>query len=272
MTIAIIIPLYNQLHYTRLCLESIASHTRHDIRLIVIDNASSDGTAEFLATLDSLTVIHNPTNLGCAGAWNQGVKAASGAEWMVILNNDVIVSPEWLTGLLEAAADWQLDIVCPAIREGACNYDVDAYSAEFVSRMHATIRRGAGLGVCFMVHRRVFETIGGFDETFRIGQYEDADFFLRARRAHFRIGSVGRSFLHHFGAITQRAMNRSQPTTVYALENRARFIRKWRRNGWQWAWSRNRDKLGIWLHGRVERLLYRHTLIEKWLDGRLHYF
>ena len=272
MGVAIIIPLYNQLHYTQLCLESIARHTRHDIQLIVIDNASSDGTAEYLASLDDVTVIRNPTNLGCAGAWNQGVRAASRAEWLVILNNDVIVSPRWLTGLLEAATHWQLDIVCPAIREGDCDRDLAAYSADFVSRMHSTIRRGAGLGVCFMVHRRVFEDIGGFDEAFHIGQYEDMDFFLRARRAHHRIGTVGRSFLHHFGAITQRSMSRSQPPIPYALQNRAYFIRKWKRNGWQWAWSRNRDRLMIWLHSRVERLLYRHTLIEKWLDGRLRYY
>ena len=271
MGVAIIIPLYNHLHYTQLCLESIARHTRHVIQLILIDNASSDGTAEYLASLDDVTVIRNPTNLGCAGAWNQGVEAASGAEWLVILNNDVIVSPGWLTGLIEAATHWQFDIVCPAIREGDCDYDMAAYSAGFVSRMHSTIRRGAGLGVCFMVHRRVFEDIGGFDEAFHIAQYEDADFFLRARRAHYRIGTVGRSFLHHFGAITQRSMNRSQPSISYALKNRAYFIRKWKRNGWQWAWNRNRDRLMIWLQSWVERLLYRHTLIEKWLDGRLRY-
>ncbi len=272
MAIAIVIPLHDQLHYTRLCLESIARHTRDDIRLILIDNASSDGTAEHLASLDDATVIRNPTNLGCAGAWNQGVEAASGAEWIVILNNDVIVTPGWLTGLLEAAAHWQLDIVCPAIREGECDRDTASCSADFVSRMHSTIRRDAGLGACFMVHRRVFEEIGGFDETFHIGQYEDADFFLRARRARFRIGTVGRSFLHHFGSITQRSIGRSQPAMKYAARNRAHFIRKWRRNRWQWAWSRNRDRLKIWLHSRVERLLYRHTLIEKWTDGRLRYF
>ena len=272
MRVAVVIPLHNQLHYTRLCLESIASHTRHDIQLIVIDNASSDGTAEYLAALDDVTVIRNTTNLGCARAWNQGLKAACGAEWIVILNNDVIVSPGWLTGLLEAATHWQLDIVCPAIREGGCHRDLTAYSADFVARMHSAIRRGAGLGICFMVHRRVFADIGGFDEAFHIAQYEDADFFLRARRAHYSIGTVGRSFLHHFGAITQRSLSRSHPATPYASKNRAHFIRKWKRNDWEWAWSRNRDRLKIWLHSRAERLLYRHTLIEKQLDGRLRYY
>jgi N-acetylglucosaminyl-diphospho-decaprenol L-rhamnosyltransferase len=272
MGVAVVIPLHDQLHYTRLCLESIASHTRHDLQLIVVDNASSDGTAEYLASLDDVTVIRNAANLGCAAAWNQGVEAASGAEWIVILNNDVVVSPGWLTGLLEAAAHWRLDIVCPAIREGDCDRDLVAYSADFVSRMHSTIRRGAGLGVCFMVHRRVFADIGGFDETFRIAQYEDADFFLRARRARYSIGTVGRSFLHHFGAVTQRSLSRSQPSARYASKNRAHFIRKWKRSGWQWAWSRNRDRLTIWLHSQTERLLYQHTLIEKQLDGRLRYF
>lgn len=272
MVVAVVIPIHNQLHYTRLCLESLASHARHDLRLILVDNASSDGTAEYLASVDGATVIRNSTNLGCAGAWNQGVEAAAGAEWIVVLNNDVLVPPGWLAGLLEAAAHWGLDIVSPAMREGECNYDLASYSADFVARMRSVIRRGAGLGVCFMVHRRVFEGIGGFDEAFQVGQYEDVDFFLRARRAHFRIGTVGRSFLHHFGAITQRSMSRSQPSLAYASKNRAHFIAKWKRHWWTWAWSRGKDRLTIWLHGRVERALYRHTLIEKWLDGRLRYF
>lgn len=272
MTIAIIIPLYNQQHYTKLCLESLACHTAEAVRIIAIDNASSDGTSEYLAGRRGIAVISNRENLGCAGAWNQGIKAAEGAEWIVVLNNDVIISSGWLDGLLEAACRWKLDIVSPAIREGDYNYDIEPYSREYVSRMHGAIRRGKAHGICFMVHRRVFEEIGLFDENFRIGQYEDKDFFLRAVRAGFRLGTVGSSFLHHFGSITQNSLSKSRKAKPYALENKAYFVRKWKLSWWQRALSRNRHKCETWLHSLRERLLYRHSLMEIWKDGRLRHY
>ncbi len=272
MTIAITIPLYNQLHYTKQCLESIERNSHTTVRIIAVDNASTDGTGAYLAGLSGINVISNRENLGCAGAWNQGIRAASGADWIVILNNDVIVSPGWLEGLQKGAEQWGLDIVSPGIREGACNYDIDSYAREYVSRMHDTIRRGTAYGICFMVHRRVFETIGCFDENFRIGQFEDKDFFRRAQQAGFRLGTVGCSFLHHFGSVTQDAVRKTKTVKPYVIENRAYFNKKWRLSWWQRAASRNRSKLSNWLHSLRERLLHRHTLIEKWIGGRLRYY
>ncbi len=272
MTIAIIIPLYNQVHFTKLCLESLARYTQGQIKIIVIDNASSDGTAEYLASRNDITVISNNENRGCAGAWNQGVKAASEAEWIVVLNNDVIVSPLWLDGLLKAATLWDLDIICPAIREGDYNYDIEPYASEYVSCMHNTIRRGIAHGICFMVHHKVFKDIGYFDENFRIGQYEDSDFFLRAKLANYNIATVGNSFMHHFGSITQKSLSTVYKAKPYALENKAYFNKKWRLSWWQRALRRNKIKMINWLHSSGEKLLHRHTLVEKWIDGRLRYF
>lgn len=272
MFIAITIPLYNQLHYTKICLDSIARHTNENARLIIVDNASSDGTAEYLADRHDITVIANSENRGCSGAWNQGVEAAAEAEWLVILNNDVICSPGWLEGLITAAQRWSLDIVCPAIRHGKYNYDIEPYSREYVSKMGDAIRQGAAHGICFMVNRRVFAKIGAFDENFRIGQYEDTDFFLRAKRAGFRLGTVGSSFLHHFGSVTQDSLKKSKEIKPYALENKAYFIRKWKLTWWQRTLSRNRNKFVNWLHSRKERVLHGHSLVEIWMDGELRYF
>lgn len=272
MTVSITIPLYNQLHYTRQCLESINRQQQEPLRIIVVDNASSDGTGDYLAGLQDTEVISNAVNLGCAGAWNQGVNATASSEWLIILNNDVIVSPGWVSGLLLAAKRWDLDIVSPAVREGLYNYDIEPYSREFTELMKDTIRYGAVHGICFMVRRRVFDAIGSFDENFRIGQFEDKDFFLRARRAGFRLATVGCSFLHHFGSVTQDSIRKNRVVKSYVVENKAYFIRKWKLTWWQRALSRNSEKLSNWLHSRRERLLYRHTLVEKWIDGELHYF
>jgi GT2 family glycosyltransferase len=269
--ISIVIPLYNQLCYTKGCLESIRQKTGSDVEIILVNNASSDGTAEYLSKLSGVTVINNDTNRGCSGAWNQGVSAASG-DWIVILNNDVILSSGWIEGLLAAAERWHLDVISPAIREGELNYDIEANAREITGRMSDIVRRGRAHGICFMVHSRVFEAVGTFDENFRIGQYEDTDFFLRVQKSGFRLGTVGSSFLHHFGSKTQNSIKTVKVAKPYALENKAYFIRKWKLPWWKRAVIRNRNKLMNRLCCLREKALCGHTLIEKWIDGRLCYF
>jgi GT2 family glycosyltransferase len=268
--VSIIVPLYNQLAYTKTCLESVRSTTSHETEIILIDNASSDGTAEYLATLDGVLIICNKENLGFAGACNQGIRAASG-EWIVVMNNDVILSDGWLVGLLDAARRWDLQIVSPAIREGEHNYEIGQYARELTGRMNAVIRKGQANGICFMANRRVFETIGIFDDNFRIGQYEDKDLFLRATQAGFKLGTVGSSFLHHFGSVTQNSIKTARADKPYALQNKAYFSRKWNLPWWKRALNRNWSKLVNRLCSLRERTIYGHTLMEKWIDDRLHY-
>ncbi len=268
--VSIVIPLYNQLAYTKGCLLSLAKTTPQNIEIILVDNASSDGTGDYLSTLSNVTIISNTENLGCSGAWNQGAKAASG-EWIMILNNDVLLSPDWLKGLLEGAELHALDIATPAIREGQHNYDIETYALDLTTSMGNVVRKGKANGICFMVHRRVFDAIGGFDENFRIGQYEDTDFFLRASRAGFRLGTVGSSFLHHFGSVTQKSIKTARTARPYAIENKAYFIRKWNMPWWKRALFRNSDKLINRIQSRLEKKLYGHSLMEKWIDGRLRY-
>jgi len=267
---SIIVPLYNQLPFTKGCLESINRTTPDGVEIILINNASTDGTTEYLASLSWITVISNTKNLGFSGACNQGIKAASG-EWLVVLNNDVLMATGWLSGLQSAASRWKLDIVTPAIREGEYNYDLELYGCEFTSRLRNVIRRGKANGICFMAHRRVFDKIGIFDENFRIGQYEDKDLFLRAALAGFKLGTVGCAFIHHFGSVTQNAIKCARIDKPYALENKAYFIRKWNLTWWQRALRRNAEKTSNTFHSLRERMLYGHTLLEKCINGRLSY-
>ena len=116
--VTIVIPLFNQLQYTKICLESLQSHGVCGARILLINNGSTDGTREYLTSCQGVDVLNNLENLGCAGAWNQGVEE-SATEWVLLLNNDVIVSPGWLEGLLSFARERGVDVVTPAIREGS---------------------------------------------------------------------------------------------------------------------------------------------------------
>jgi GT2 family glycosyltransferase len=269
--VTIVIPLYNQLRYTRICLESLQTHGAGGARILVIDNGSTDGTGDYLATCQGVEVVSNPENLGCAGAWNQGVRE-SATEWVLLLNNDVIVSPGWLEGLLRFAQERGVDLVSPAIREGEYNYDIVEYGARFVAAMGNVSRMGVADGICFMVNSRVFRSLGGFDEKFRIGQFEDADFFRRAAQGGFRLGTTGRSFLHHFGSVTQDAIRKRKGARPYEAQNRAYYREKWQLSWWRRRCERRVRRWRELVWRTRERVLFGHTLKEKWLGGRLRYF
>lgn len=270
MAASIVIPVHDQLGFTKGCLASLREHAA-DSEIVVVDNGSTDGTAEYLTAQAGIAVIRNAENRGCAPAWNQGV-AASGGEWVVILNNDVIVTAGWLEGLLAFAGRERLDIVSPAIREGALEYDLRGYARDFVSRMAGLRRIGVADGICFMVGRRVFEAVGEFDENFRIGQFEDVDFFRRAAAAGFRLGTTGGAFIHHFGSVTQDAIRGRRSARPYEAENREYYRRKWNLTWTRRLLERRRAKLrGLFWRVR-ERLATGHTLKERWEGGRLRHF
>src|SRR3954464_11583922 len=100
---SIVIPVYNQLDYTRECIAAIDARTaKGSWELIVVDNASTDGTSAWLSGLSlphaPVRVIRNAANLGFGRACNQGMSAAQG-DGVVLLNNDAVVLGDWLSGL-----------------------------------------------------------------------------------------------------------------------------------------------------------------------------
>ena len=104
---SVIIPCWNQLEFTRQCIRALKTHTRPPWELIVIDNGSTDHTGTYLAGVQDgstapVTVITNTTNRGFPAAINQGLKVARG-EYLVLLNNDVVVTDSWLEQLVALA-------------------------------------------------------------------------------------------------------------------------------------------------------------------------
>jgi glycosyltransferase involved in cell wall biosynthesis len=105
---SVIIPLWNQLEFTRKCLHALFRQTAPNWELIVIDNGSTDGTGSYLAGVQDaspvpVTVIANGTNRGFPAAINQGLQYARG-EYLVLLNNDVVVTEGWLSQLIGLAS------------------------------------------------------------------------------------------------------------------------------------------------------------------------
>ena len=119
---SIIVPCFNQLEFTRHCLRALFRHTRPPWELIVIDNGSRDGTGAYLAGVQDaspvpVTVIANAVNRGFPAAVNQGLSVARG-EYLVLLNNDAVVTDSWLDQLI-ALAEMKADSTRGTGREGA---------------------------------------------------------------------------------------------------------------------------------------------------------
>ena len=224
-----VIPVFNQVEYTRQCLDSLLADGVPAAEVVVVDNASTDGTRELLASRPGLHVIANDRNLGCSAAWNQGVEAAATlrAEWVIVLNNDVVVGPGFRDGLLAFAAEAGCQVVSPAMGEGELDYDLASFAEVHRRALGSASRRGIATGVCFMVHHTVFARIGSFDTKLGLAGYEDEDFFRRASAAGFRLATTGRAYLHHYGSVTQKSVKAGMGAPRSArLGDRDHFRRK----------------------------------------------
>lgn len=206
---AITFACYNQLDYTKRCLESLIKSGVDPARIVAVDNLSSDGTQDYLLGQSLGQVILNRDNFGCGVAWNQGALALQ-AEWTIVMNNDVVVSANWLEGLLSGAERHRLLVASPAMIEGDLDYDLEEMAVRGSSLLGTHIRMQLPHAVCMAIHHSVWKTVGFFRATPRLLGYEDGIFFNALARDRVTSGTVGSSWIHHFGSITQKAMKQER--------------------------------------------------------------
>jgi len=186
----IIMPVWNNCEVTQRALESVVRHTSGDWRLIIIDNASTAPTRQYLqdfsrAHKDCITLIRNEENLGFIKATNQGLKA-SRAAFACLLNNDVVVTDGWLAGLLRVAKLREdIGIVNPTWTQDLASVDRQAEARAKSARDHF-METNDCMGFCFLIARKVVEKIGLLDECYGRGGREDSDYCKRAIYEGFR--------------------------------------------------------------------------------------
>lgn len=239
MQVSFIIPLFNCLELTRACVASLQATLpagfAHEI--ILVDDGSTDGTRAWLATLGPpFRVVLNDRNLGYAVANNRGVALARG-ELLVLLNNDLILTPRWLEPMLAVrrslrtraglVGNVQLDAKSGAVDHtgiviNRCGKPVhDRALPPLLVRLFCRARRvPAVTAACVLIERSVWQQLGGFDEAYVNGG-EDVDLCFRAHAAG-RVNAVAlRSVIrHHVSASVGRKLRDE--------ENSYRLARRWR--------------------------------------------
>ena len=178
-------------------------------RLAVVDNGSTDNSRDYLTSLPLGELVLNKSNLGCGTAWNQGALALQ-SEWTIIMNNDVIVSKNWINNMLSTANEHDIKVISPALIEGPLDYDFKSFASDASNIMCNRLRLGAKHAVCLAVHHSVWAEIGYFQAVPSLLGYEDTLFFHEVDKANIKAAITGSSWLHHFGSITQSAMKKER--------------------------------------------------------------
>lgn len=236
-TVSLIIPCWNGRPWLEGCLQALRRAVDRACDLIVVDNASTDGSVEVVRTLwPSARLIQHTRNLGFAGAVNAGLRQAEG-EWLVLLNQDVEVAPDWLAALTRAFAEPGVGIVgCKLLYPDGRTLQHAGGDLEWPQGWTRHLGQGQPddgrfdqvaevpfvTGAAMAISRRVLETVGLFDTGFFPAYYEDVDLCHRARLAGFRV-------LYWPAARAVHHESRSLPTETaisYYHRGRLRFLLK----------------------------------------------
>lgn len=235
--VSIVVLAYNHLEeYTRQCIESIYRYTSHiDFELITVNNGSTDGTKEYFNSLPNAKKISFPENIGVCKAFNQGFRVAEG-KYIMNVSNDIVATTRWLDNLLICMeTDPKVGMAVP-ICDASCNYQQISLPYQTMDEMQAAAERynvsnpglweeRLKLSTYAAIYRGgLFKSLGGFDEDFNPGCYDDDAICFTIRRLGYKVILAKDAFVHHFGARTFNEEYAKDRTLQ--MRNKRLFVRK----------------------------------------------
>lgn len=241
--VAIIILNWNGKTDTIACLDSLQKVTYPDYSIILLDNGSTDGSIEaFKDKYPYVTLIDNGKNLGFAGGNNPGIDKAmkDGADYIILLNNDTVVAPDFIQELVKAAESLNAGIVGPKMYYFEPK-DMIYYAGGYINwytgySKHAGFRQTENgqhdevkevdfvNGACLMVKREVVEKLGGLPVDYFL-MWEDIDYCINAKRHGYKVVYVPSSVIWHKISASIKKMRAA--TMYYGRRGNIIFIKKY---------------------------------------------
>lgn len=218
--VSVVVLNYNGMRWIDVCCPSLLKTTYPNVEWLFVDNASSDGSADYCARhYPQFRVVRNRINSGYTGGNNTGIRESCG-DYVVLLNNDVEVDPQWLSTLVEQAEkDPRIGALQPKIRSmidagrfeyaGAAGGFIDKWGYTFLrGRIFAHIEADRGQyddvreifwasGAALFLNRKAIDETGWLDESYFM-HFEEVDLCWRLHWAGFRILSVPQSVVYHY--------------------------------------------------------------------------
>ncbi|MGB0385256.1 MAG: glycosyltransferase family 2 protein [Ardenticatenaceae bacterium] len=246
--VSVIIPAWNGHEHLESCLSALLRQSYSPLEVIVVDNASSDGSADLVEKkFPAVRLIRNAKNLGFGGGCNTGLRAAEG-KILILLNQDTIVEPEWTGALVEVfEADPTIGIAGGKAfyPDGTIQHAGGYVDKHGVGHHYGYRKPDNGqfdqirdvdfvTGATLAISRQAFERIGELDDGFRPAYFEDVDWCYRARHAGFRTVYVPEARLIH--QEESKAGDESDEGKYLMQRNRIRFVLK------QWPIARLREE------------------------------
>lgn len=221
MPCSVVIPCHNGVDLTGPCIRSMLDQRPAPIEIVIVDNASTDGTADLDQLDPRVRVIRLSENRGFAGGINAGLAAVDKqADEVLILNNDTIAETNMLAEMrraLYSPTDIEIGACGPVsnrVKEdarlpvGDLSRDPEERRAIAAALADDPIVQDVESlsGLCMLIRCSTLERVGNFDELFGLGNFEDDDFSLRLRLLGLRLVIARRAFLHHEGHQTFHAL------------------------------------------------------------------
>ncbi len=238
--VSIVIPSYNGKALLKNCLRSLRKQTYRPIEILVVDNGSSDGTAELLdQEFPEVKIVAQKNNLGFAAGCNRGAHDAKG-QWILFLNNDTTHAPDFIGCLVESALQKEeIGIAYSKVLLQSPEGTIDSIGSQMTALGFLTHiglyeeDRGqydqikevfSPKGVSFLVRRSLFERLGGFDEQF-FAYFEESDFSWRVWLSGHQVVFVPKSQVIHVSTATA---SRLDPAVIHfhTYKNRIRSLLK----------------------------------------------
>ena len=239
--VSIVIPVFNQFRFTQACLASLQENqgtVRFEV--IIVDDCSTDETAQTIPQLPGVVYLRNETNSGFIVSCNRGADAARG-KYLVFLNNDTLVRADWLTALVDTFAeepragivgskllypDGRLQEAGGIIWRDASGWNYgksdDPQKPEYNYLREVDYCSAAA----FAIPKTLFHAVGGFDSRFAPAYYEDTDLAFKVREAGHKVLYQPLSeVIHYEGATGGTDLNSG--TKKYQEINRSTFAEKW---------------------------------------------
>ncbi len=263
--IYVIILTWNQYHHTKACLESLGETTYPNLRILVVDNDSSDGTpAHVRRDFPAVTVLANDENIGFAAGNNVGIHyaLAEGADYVFVLNNDTLVAADLFERLMDVAQaaparESKLGMVAPLIyfaedptRIWSSGGKRHLLTYEKRGDLHGQLDQGQldqgrsddgqppnmvsqdyFTGCALLLSRDLLTEVGPFDERFFF-TYEDSDLCFRAREAGYQLLLAPQAHIWHKVSVSTGGSG-SPSERYWMARSSVLFFAKHVR-GWRW--------------------------------------